>query len=296
MKNILHGIACISLMLLNTLTVSAQEQQISTLCSGPDAKIYPTPGDSICNGKPVSVTAIIGNAGSSPSYQWLKNGNPIPGATSISYKDFSVFDGDSYQLLLTPSADAPCTTAVHSNIIPITVLQYQVPYVTIAASDSNAWPGLLINYNATAGNAGNYPKYQWMVNGQNVIGATADNWGTTTLSNGDSVCVLMTSSYLCPTPATVKACKVVKIATGIDDAGTAAFHVYPNPVNGVLYIDGLTKGTQIQLNDIYGRVVYKATATKNKETINTANLAPGSYMLQLTTSDGRKVGYKVVVD
>jgi len=282
--------------MLKVLTVSAQKQQISTLCSGPDVKIYPTPGDSICNGKPVTVTAIFSNGGKSPSYQWLKNGNPVPGATSISYKDFSVFDGDSYQLLLTPSSDAPCTTAVYSNIIPITVLQYQVPYVTIAASDSNAWPGLLVNFNATAGNAGDYPKYQWMVNSKDIVGATADNWGTTTLNNGDSVCVLMTSSYLCPTPATVKACKVVKIATGIADAGTAAFQVYPNPVNGVLHIDGLAKETQIQLNDIYGRVVYRATATKDKETINTANLAPGNYMLQLTTNDGRKVGYKVVVD
>lgn len=296
MKNILPGIACISVMLINTLTVSAQEQQISTLCSGPDVKIYPTPGDSICNGKPVTVTAIFSNAGSSPSYQWLKNGNPVPGATSISYKDFSVFDKDSYQLLLTPSADAPCTTAVHSNIIPITVLQYQVPYVTIAASDSNAWPGLLVNFNAMAGNAGDYPKYQWMVNSKDIAGATADNWGTTTLNNGDSICVLMTSSYLCPIPATVKACKVVKIATGIADAGRAAFQVYPNPVSGVLHIDGLTKGTQIQLNDIYGRVVYKASATKGKETINTANLVPGSYLLHMTTGDGRKVGYKVVVD
>lgn len=283
-------------MLLNILTVSAKEQQISTLCSGPDAKIYPTPGDSICNGKPVSVTAIIGNAGSSPSYQWLKNGNPIPGATSISYKDFSVFDGDSYQLLLTPSADAPCTTAVHSNIIPITVLQYQVPYVTIAASDSNAWPGLLINFNATAGNAGNYPQYQWMVNSKNILGATASNWGTTTLNNGDSVCVLMTSSYLCPDPATVKACKVVKIATGITDASATKINVYPNPVNGVLHIDGIAKGMQIQLSDIYGRVVYTATATKDHETISTTNLVPGNYLLQLTTTEGRKVSYKVVVD
>ncbi len=266
------------------------------LTTGPDVKIYPTPGDSVCNGKPVTVTAIVSNAGSAPSYQWLKNGNPVSGATNVSYKDFGVVDGDSYQLMLTPGTGAPCTSPVYSINIPITVLQYQVPFVSMTASDSNAWPGLLINFNATAGNAGNYPKYQWMVNSKNILGATAGNWGTTTLSNGDSVCVLMTSSYLCPDPATVKACKVVKIATGITDASATKINVYPNPVNGVLHIDGLSKGTQIQLNDIYGRVVYKATAAKDKETINTANLGPGSYLLQLTTSDGRKVGYKVVVD
>ncbi|MBS1781356.1 MAG: T9SS type A sorting domain-containing protein [Bacteroidetes bacterium] len=275
---------------------SAAASTIVNLIPGPDVNIYPTPGDSVCNGKKVTLTAIVSNPGSNPQYQWLKNGNPVSGATSISYTDFTVVDGDNYQVILTPGTGAACTTPVYSISIPITVLQYQVPYVSVTASDSNAWPGLLINFNATAGNAGGDPKYQWTVNGQNVTGATADNWGATTLSNGDSVCVLMTSSYLCPTPATVKACKVVKIATGIDDAGTARFHVYPNPVNGVLYIDGLAKGTQIQLNDIYGRVVYKATAAKDKETINTANLLAGSYILQLTTTDGRKVGYKVVVD
>lgn len=267
-----------------------------TVVSGPTVAIYPSPNDSICTGTSVTFVAVPTNPGAAPQYQWMLNNNPVTGATGTRYTTTSIATGDEVKVVLTPGTGAACATVVNSNAIPVTVLPYLAPSVSMTATDDNAWPGLQVDFVAAAADAGSAPKYQWKLNNVNVQGATSNKWGSAALNNGDSVCIEVTSSYLCPLPKTAVACKRVKIATGIGNVDAASsIRIYPNPTSDKLVIEGVGKGTVITIIDITGREVYSTTASESNALVTTAALVPGNYLLQLQTAAGKRYRQKIVV-
>jgi gliding motility-associated-like protein len=84
----------------------------------------------ICPGTSVTFTATPTNGGSTPKYQWLKNGQPI-GTDRPSFTDKTLRDSDKIQCLL-QSSD-PCTdhSAVNSNSITMKVITTNSPPVTL---------------------------------------------------------------------------------------------------------------------------------------------------------------------
>lgn len=142
-------------------------------------------------------------------------------------------------------------------------------------------------------------KCQWTRNGTNIVGALSNIWGASTLSNNDQICVDMTSSYMCPNPKSAKSnCIKVSIeSTGIAHTWTGNEpKIYPNPVKDILVIEGVEKGTIIQLKDVTGRIIIDQTSTTETTNLNTANLVPGSYMLLLYTQNGNSMAVKIVKD
>jgi hypothetical protein len=253
--------------------------------SGPTVTAYPSPKDTVCTGTTVTFTALPSNPGTGPSYQWLRNGIALPGGNTLSFPVSGLNDGDVISFLLTPGTGAACTTPVNSNFVKMTVLPYENASLTLVG-DTSIWPGLLANFQAINVIGGTNPKYQWKVNTQIIVGATSNVWGTTQLNNNDKVCVIMTPSFMCSNPAVVTACKTIKVSTGIANISNDKLKVYPNPTNEVLYIEGLTANTSIQLIDVLGRVVY-STIGGGMITIPTKQLANGNYVLKLTTTDGK---------
>ncbi|MBL7682393.1 MAG: T9SS type A sorting domain-containing protein, partial [Flavipsychrobacter sp.] len=69
--------------------------------------------------------------------------------------------------------------------------------------------------------------------------------------------------------------------------------IYPNPAKDKLIIEGISKGTRIQLIDVLGRTVINQTATQETEVLNTNNLIPGNYILQLNTEQGERMRVKI---
>ncbi|MBN8670508.1 MAG: T9SS type A sorting domain-containing protein, partial [Chitinophagales bacterium] len=144
------------------------------------------------------------------------------------------------------------------------------------------------------------PKYQWTRNGTNITGAISNVWGASTLSNNDQICVDMTSGYLCPNPKTAKSnCIKVSIestgGTNITGIWTGKEpSIYPNPATEKLIIEGIDKGTKIQLTDVLGRVLIKATAASETMELTMSHLASGSYMLTLSKDNGDRMSVKVV--
>lgn len=70
---------------------------------------------------------------------------------------------------------------------------------------------------------------------------------------------------------------------GIEDLplSSETYRIYPNPVADVLHIDGLPDGGRVELYDLAGRRVMTGGAT-----LNTQELAAGSYLLRIITDDG----------
>ncbi|MBL7683807.1 MAG: SBBP repeat-containing protein [Flavipsychrobacter sp.] len=282
---------------LGSCTSATTTTNVSVV-NGPTINFYPSPNDTVCGSPAGSATlvAVPANPGSSPQYQWYKNGTMIPGATSTNYAASGISTGDSYYVVLTPGAGAACTTPISSNSITMTVMPFITPTVSISANPNTPVPsGTLISFTAVATDAGTNPKYQWKLNGVPQGGATSSVWSAATFSNNDKVSCEVTSSYICPQPPKVTSSEVVvKLTTGITGvwSGTTP-DIYPNPAKDKLIIEGISKGTRIQLIDVLGRTVINQTATQETEVLNTAHLIPGNYILQLSTEQGERMRVKI---
>jgi hypothetical protein len=268
-----------------------------TTVVAPNVNLYPSPKDSICQGATVTFVATPSNVGTGPVYTWYRNNNPVlTGGTS--FPTSAVSDLDEFYVTVTTNGVCSGTYTDTSNRITMRVLPWLAPSVSINANpNTTVTSGTMINFTATPTNGGNTPKYQWTRNGANITGAISNVWGASTLSNNDQICVDMTSSYLCPNPKTAKSnCIKVSIeSTGIVGVWTGKEpSIYPNPTNDKLTIEGVDKGTKIQLNDVLGRVVIKATATNETTELTMSHLASGSYMLTLSKDNGDRMSVKVV--
>ena len=150
---------------------------------------------SICTGSPVTFTATPTNGGTVPTYQWYVNGNPVVGQTNSTFTSTTLANGASVSVQMTSNA-APCMVGspASSIAIPITVTTLLVPSIAISSSAPAACSGAALTITATPTNGGTTPTYQWFVNGNPVVGQTNATFTSTTLANGASVTVQMTSN------------------------------------------------------------------------------------------------------
>lgn len=163
--------------------------------------------DTICAGDLVTFTTGTVNPGTSPQYQWKKNGVNISGATSGSYSTTALTDGNTISVVLTSNAVCVSPATATSNTVTMKVNPLLTPNVTITADDpdSNVCANTLVTFTASHVNGGVTPGYQWIVNGVDMIGATSDMFSLQYINNGDVITLRMTSTATCPVPSVVNA-------------------------------------------------------------------------------------------
>jgi len=154
---------------------------------------------SICSGASTTFTAIPTNGGSSPIYQWRKNGIDIPGANNSTYSSSSFNNGDGISVVMTSNA-TPClaTPVVSSNMIVMQIITSVKASVTITSSDADNvfCEGSSITFKAIPINGGSAPIYQWRKNGINISGANSSVLTMNNLQNGDDIDVVMVSNFM----------------------------------------------------------------------------------------------------
>lgn len=252
-----------------------------------------TPNNTICGASAV-FTSSITNGGSTPTYQWKKNGANV-GSNIPTYSPTTLVNGDIIYCQLTSNLACASPTAVNSNSITMAVSSSSVTPTILISTPSNTICGSVAAYTATATNGGPSPFYQWMKNGSNV-GTNSDMYSATTLISGDVIQCYFTSSSPCASPVSVMSNTigmVVLTCTGIENlSDEKAISVYPNPANGVLNIEIATgKNYSVKLMDELGRVLLSEDNTK---AIDTGKLTNGIYYLNVT-SEGNTSVKKVVI-
>lgn len=153
-----------------------------------------------CAGTSVTFTSNITNGGTSPTYQWNLNGNPISGATSPSYTSSGLSNNDLVSCALTSNAVCAIPASLTSAAIKVTVNPNLTPSVSITPSSTTVCAGTNVTFTANPTNGGT-PIYKWYLNGANT--ASTGPTFTTLLANNAKVTVDMTSSATCATPTTV---------------------------------------------------------------------------------------------
>jgi hypothetical protein len=270
--------------------------------TGPSVSAYVNPGDTICIGDTAKFVALPFNAGSSPTYQWYRNGNLIPGATMTPYATNNIADGDVFYALMT--AGTACNTPIQSNSIKMTVLQKTGPTsvkITVAP-DSVVWAGLQLTFTALPVNC-RKPQYQWKRNGVDIVGGTVNPLPANHLSNGDKISCVVTCYCGDPGVATSNTITMsVDTKVSAVKQGESDIIVYPNPTTGELFINYSTPlpppagDTRAELRNLFGQIVLKQDLSLMPYPLqlNISNLPTGTYMLQLQSADGYRMNVKVV--
>ena len=160
-----------------------------------------TPNTSVCAGNPVTFTATSPNIGTSPQYQWVVNGINT-GPNSSVWVSNAVMNNDQVKLVLTTNEGCLTSQTATSNTLLMTVNIPITTSVQISSSNTDICSGQSVSFTASPTNGGATPHYQWQSSFGNV-GTDSDTFSTSNLSNGSQVRVLMTSSIVCATPATV---------------------------------------------------------------------------------------------
>ena len=90
-------------------------------------------------------------------------------------------------------------------------------------------------------------------------------------------------------------CTYLRTTTGVPTiSGIPDVTVFPNPARNEVYIEGAEKGTNYTLVNILGQQLLSGTITDEKQAVNTSNLRPGIYVIQLSTPNGQSGSIRIV--
>ncbi|HPI53143.1 MAG TPA: T9SS type A sorting domain-containing protein, partial [Chitinophagaceae bacterium] len=273
----------------------------------PTVSITASPGTTICDGTQVSFTASQTNGGISPQYQWKKNGLNV-GSNSNTYVATGLLNGDIITCVMTSNYACATTTIATSNSLTLNVLPTTLPTISISAN-----PGTVINagqsvtFTASATNAGATPVYQWQVNASNV-GSNSPTYTSSTLTNGDDITCILTSSDACPVPASVTSNNLkMTITVGLNQVNSllSTFNYFPNPAKDMLQLQGHL--SQVNIQALHCEIVNAVGQVLLTQTINTPNgeldatlqlpasCASGWYVLKIA-AEGHTQTYRFMVD
>jgi PKD repeat protein len=149
-----------------------------------------------CSADPMTFTATSTNGGTSPVYQWKKNGvNTVIGTT---YTPTLPANGDI--ITCTVTSNGPCLSAntATSAGTTISLISSPIPGVSIAvtAGTNPSCSGSSITFTATPSNATN-PAYQWFLNGTPITGAQNQTYTSVAAINGDVITCQVSSTVAC---------------------------------------------------------------------------------------------------
>ena len=195
-------------------------QTITTLANLTPTVSVKATSTNICSGTNVTFTATITNGGTSPTYQWYKNGLPV-GTSSNTYSDNALANADNVKCVLTSSYQCLTVPSATSNVLVITVSQYVTPSVSISTPTSTVCSGTNVTFTASSTNGGSSPTYQWTVNGASV-GTNSNTYSSSVLTNNSVVALTLTSSTTCVTSRSTNSNDITLIVNSLSSSNTVA--------------------------------------------------------------------------
>ena len=233
------------------------------------------PQTTICPATPLTFTAVPVNGGATPSYQWKKNGINV-GNNAATYVDSTLANNDTIICVMTSSASCASPVIAISDSLVITVSS-----PVAAFTDSVA--GLQVSFNSSTSTGA--VTYNWNFGDGTGTSALANPVYTYSSANTDTVCLTVYSGINC---ASTTCHAVTTIITSINPALNNNWHVFPDPVTDILFIEPATAITSIAIYDVQGREIFIEKTNQSEPgtmQLNVAWLAPGIYYLKLNSLD-----------
>jgi ELWxxDGT repeat protein len=237
----------------------------------------------VCDGTPVTITAIPVNGGNNPTYYWNVNDNPVSTTNDSTFTYIPEVNDFVYVML---NSDMPCTMndPATSNYIYITVNSPLTPSVVISASENPVNEGSPVTFTPTPVNGGT-PAYQWFVNG---ILAGDETPYTYIPEDGDQIYAEMESSLECITASVVVSNTILMdVITGIDKNDIPGLKVYS--FDKVIYLECTTGLTgEAVVYDVAGRkLMTHVLLNETKTLIPASALSNGVYIVKVSSGDSQ---------
>lgn len=274
-------------------THSATKTITVNTSSAPSVTVSTTanPGNIVCTGESVTLTALPTGGGSVPTFLWNINGINVGTGPVYSFRPAS---GDAAKVTLSSSNPCATVTTVTSATTTFTLMDPVVPRVTLAAD-----PGIVVNegtsvtLTASVSGGGAAPAYEWSVNGTPVSGATLPSFTSSAFANGDEVLCTVDNTDACG----YNSFNSVVMHVAPDNVQpvqlTNEVALYPNPTSGSFTVKNGV-GAQLRIVDMLGREVVSRSLASSSEMVNISSLAAGSYIAQMTMGNGEKKNVRIV--
>lgn len=198
---------------------------------------------------------------------------------------------------ITPAVNA-CDSITTLNL---SVINNTNPSITAAANPGGAIStGQTVTFTATLNDAaGSSPSLQWYKSGTIIPGATNATWSGvagTDFLNGENIQVTAEGFNFCSAAQAVSSNILeMQVTVGIGNQPIpAGFKLYPNPTNGLLKVEGLSKGTKYLVVDVLGRILINGQADQSQvQELNLNKLSTGTYLILFEDATGYKWLQKV---
>ena len=252
----------------------------------------------ICPGANILFTATTTNGGTTPVYQWKKNGANV-GTNTATFSSSNLSNGDVISVVLTSNAACANPAFVNSNNINISVNAVTPATISISGVTTVS-QGASSVISSTITNAGSSPVYQWKDstdthNWQNIIGATTASINYSPALTGNKIRCILTGNSPCVTNNTVTSNALTFTVT----PSFAGPTFYPNPVSNYLIVDGLQRRKSWESVHVITMAGAKVVTVPDltgltRVTVDVSTLPPGIYMCVLNSRFGYAEYYKFV--
>jgi hypothetical protein len=263
----------------------------------PGINIATTPPATLCAGTPITLFTNITGGGTSPTYQWYKNGVLMNGEVNDSLVVIPIIGTDTFTVVLTSNALCAMPGSTISNKRWVTGIAQVTPTVTVSASPGTFVPaGSTVVYTATWTNGGSAPVIRWRRNGVIVPGVTGATYAATNIQNNDTISVELMNLDGCATPKEVKAGIRMGTPTSIQSTRGSlnSLLIHPNPSTGRFTIEAewdrshVGERVRIEMLNTLGQVVYQTEVVPDKTSwsVNvwmSDAVANGVYQLSIRT-------------
>lgn len=214
------------------------------------------------------------NATSSNSLTWY---DQAVGGSIISTGNSYTSAFNTTTTVYVQASNGTCNSAM----VPVTATIYTLPIVNLGPDTVNVISGQTVTLDAGAG----YISYLWntLAGTQTIVTGIAGNYWVT-----------VTDNHNCHASDTI----TVNIINGIDAPESGAILIYPNPSNGLVYINFSNASARysVKVTDAIGRIVYSEIKNSSAGALQTVDLnhqPAGVYYL--TVSDDKSAITKPIV-
>ena len=218
----------------------------------------------ITTGATDTFTATPTNGGTTPSYQWYKNGVAV-GTNSATYITGTLSNNDSVWCVMTSNAPCASPATATSNHVHVTVNPIPTPVITRNGS---------ILSTTTIGT------YQWFRD--SVAIPTATQQRDSIAQNGNYYVAV-----------TVNGCTGESNVLHISNVGIkevsidGSIKLYPNPNNGSFTLEtSQMLGAEYTVYDMLGQIIQQQAITADVQRLDMGSVASGVYMLVIKGKDG----------
>lgn len=155
------------------------------------------PPATLCQGSTITITAVPNFPGTSPVYQWKKNGSNVT-AFGPNYTTNTLLKGDSVSVTMTSSESCASNPVAKSNVLYPNITPSVTPGVSInTLPPINICKGTPVTFTTTSNAAGTAPVYQWYKNGAVIPLANGTTYTDATLNDGDTLTIGLVSNAVC---------------------------------------------------------------------------------------------------